>query len=735
MAVNVKLGVDLGGFNSGINAAKAEVKTLDQQMKMIDATFKATGNAEQAMSQKTQTLNKQMDAQKRIATQAEQALKAMTNAGVDPASASYQRMAQELLKAQTGMMNTQVALNGLGDSAQEAASGADQLTNSVNSIGKKISLDQVIGGIDTIKSGLESAAKKAVQLGEAIWNNVMDSARLSDDIMTQAGILDMTPEQYQRYKGVFNTIGEVTITEWAATKRKIEKAMVDPSSDQMDVFRMLGLTGMGGKGGNTEILNIADNWEDVFWQVGSELQKRVESGEMSSAMADVYGEALFGKKYSSMKNLLKLGQEGFEAALNEQNIISDEALEKDAALNDAVIKLQDSFNALKAEVTSGLAPALTDAANALDGVLGKVLEYLKTEKGKELLEDLGTAVSGLFDDLGKIDPEQVVSGFTGVITTVTDGIKWLVDNAETVKGILEVIVGAWALSNVAIAGLEITKLVQGIKGLTATEAAAAGASAGTSWAAAFASAAMKAAPFLAFLYTMLNPSDTHDEIGNNTIVDENGNLTAEGQQYGYYLNENGEVAQDRRAIMEQVAQEAWDLYRTGKFDKEANDYVQGMLGIDEMKALYSQILGMTGKEGWKNIEDLDLTGWLDEFSPVPIEVDPEAPANAAEQIAGQVGTVVLPVEFQIRGDYANLQQYILKQMGVGNANGLSYVPNEGLYHLHRGERVVPAREVASRSFSSNLYVENMNMGGGLSADALAATIAGRNRQMMAGYGS
>ena len=96
---------------------------------------------------------------------------------------------------------------------------------------------------------------------------------------------------------------------------------------------------------------------------------------------------------------------------------------------------------------------------------------------------------------------------------------------------------------------------------------------------------------------------------------------------------------------------------------------------------------------------------------------------------------MLPVDFQIRGDYANLQQYILKQMGVGHANGLSYVPNEGLYHLHRGERVVPAREVASRSFSSNLYVENMNMGGGLSADALAAAIAGRNRRMMAGYGS
>lgn len=703
MAVNVKLGVDLGGFNSGINAAKAEVKTLDQQMKMIDATFKATGNAEQAMSQKTQTLNKQMDAQKRIATQAEQALKAMTNAGVDPASASYQRMAQELLKAQTGMMNTQVALNGLGDSAQEAASGADQLTNSVNGISKKISLDQVISGIDTIKSGLESAAKKAVQLGEAIWNNVMDSARLSDDILTQAGILDMTPEQYQRYKGVFNTIGEVTITEWAATKRKIEKAMVDPSSDQMDVFRMLGLTGVGGKGGNTEILNIADNWEDVFWQVGSELRKRVESGEMSSAMADVYGEALFGKKYSSMKNLLKLGQEGFEAALNKQNIISDEALEKDAALNDAVIKLQGSFNALKAEVSSGLAPALTDAANALDGVLGKVLKYLKTEEGKKLLEDLGTAVSGLFDDLGKIDPEQVVSGFTGVITTVTDGIKWLVDNAETVKGILEVIVGAWALSNVAIAGLEITKLVQGIKGLTATETAAAGASAGTSWASAFAGAAMKAAPFLAFLYTLLNPSGTANN--NADTMYANGQVTGAG----------------------------WDFWANNKDQWDARLMAVGN-AFGNMGSILSNetalnIIGDVQLDDEEVIQKLQ-----DELGLVPINAEPVVPENAAQMITEQVGPVAIPVQLVPTGRIRTPKGWVYPD--GEHANGLNYVPYDGyLARLHKGERVVPAREVASRSFSSNLYVENMNMGGGLSADALAAAIAGRNRRMMAGYGS
>ena len=71
----------------------------------------------------------------------------------------------------------------------------------------------------------------------------------------------------------------------------------------------------------------------------------------------------------------------------------------------------------------------------------------------------------------------------------------------------------------------------------------------------------------------------------------------------------------------------------------------------------------------------------------------------------------------------------------GYANGIDFVPDTRLAWLHKGERVMTAREVSSRSFSSNLYVENMNMGGGLSADALASAIASRNRRIMAGYGS
>jgi len=75
--------------------------------------------------------------------------------------------------------------------------------------------------------------------------------------------------------------------------------------------------------------------------------------------------------------------------------------------------------------------------------------------------------------------------------------------------------------------------------------------------------------------------------------------------------------------------------------------------------------------------------------------------------------------------------------GHVHVNGIPFVPFDGyIASLHRGERVVPAREVnSSRNFSSNLYVESMYMNNGIDAQALAQSIAAANRRSMAGYGS
>lgn len=712
---NAKLDVEIGSFVSNINTAKGVLKGLNAEMKAADAEFKATGNAEKQLTDKTKTLNKQIQEQKNIADQAKQALKAMDEAGVKPTDADYQKLYATMMNATAGMNEAQAALNGLGTSAQEAASGADQLTNSVQGIGKKLSLDQVISGIDRITSGLEGAAKKAIQLGEHLWDNIMDSARLSDDILTQAGILDMTPEQYQQYKGVFDTIGEITISEWAAAKRKIQRAMNDPTSDQIDVLSALGFTSKvpGKNGGYEETVSIlAENWEDMFWDAAQQLQSMVASGQLTQDLADTYGEALFGKKFSSLKNLIKLGKEGFQEALGKQATISDEALEKNAALNDKVIQLQESFNALKAEVTSGLAPALTDAANALNGLLNNLLEYLQKPEGQEMLEKLGTAVNGLFDDLGKIDPNDVVSGFVEVFTSVTNGIKWLVENEETAKGILGAIVGAWGMLTVGGAALDVLKIVTGIKELASGTVVASAASGLGNILTTAAGMALKAAPWLAGLALLFENAIKPQ--GNDDLVDENGQVTQAGWDSWKALPEQW---QER---LNAVGNRFGDL---------------GTL-INTPEAL--NIIG-----NWSLNDEEVIQKLQEELGLVPIEIEADVPEGTAEKISEQVGTVQIQAELVLGGDLhgGDPTGKIMTPHGWATpdgseANGIWSVPYDGyLARLHKNERVVPAREIASRSFSSNLYVENMNMGGGMSADALAATIAARNRRMMAGYGS
>ena len=155
MAASTKMSVDISAFKQGMQEAAARVKTLDAEMKKAEAQFKSTGDAEAYMTQKAQTLQEKIKAQKDAVANLEKAMQAMRQNGVSETSAQYQKLAERLATAQAAMIETTTELNNLSQGEQAASRGADQLTQSVNGINKKISLDQVISGISTITGGLE----------------------------------------------------------------------------------------------------------------------------------------------------------------------------------------------------------------------------------------------------------------------------------------------------------------------------------------------------------------------------------------------------------------------------------------------------------------------------------------------------------------------------------------------------------------------------------------------------
>ena len=692
MAVNVKLGVDMSAFKSGIQEANAQLKTFDAQLKFAETTFKKTGDAEAAMSTKTEALTKKLATQKNVVKQYEKALEDMKNAGVDPASKSYQQMAAAMLNMQSAANETEIALNGLSASQLTAANTADKLTQSVNGIGKKMSLDQVISGIDKITGALENAGKKALQVGENIWNNILNSARLADDTGTAAMLLDMNVEEYQKYKGVFDTIAEMTVSDWMNAKRKVQKAIYDPTDDQKTVLSLLGVsTHDTAQGKWGEVQTAARTWEDVFWDAAGELRKRIESGQISADLGDTYAEALFGKKAAYLKPLMDLGREGFAAALEDQNVASQEAIETDAKLADTVTKLDNTYKALEMQLISALAPALTEAAEAMDSLLGSVLEYLQSENGKAMMDSLGESLKELFEGLKNVNPQEVAQKLVDVLNRIVGGMKWLIDHKEDVFHALEWIVGGWATLKLTGGALDVLKVIEGAKNLTVGGSG----------------------------------TETGAETTTTDAV-----VTGTGTGGGVWSKLlNG-------ATLFAVA-DAMYKATEGQIRKNVENFnksTEGMTDQQRQREALKINFGMTDDEVTKFVKEKEID--------VSTEFVPED--DAAKKLADEVGVVVLPAQLHILGGTRGIGtggENMMRMLGetanaaYSYANGIPFVNDTRLALLHRGERVLTASENRHYTYNSNTYFGSVNLNNGLQVEALAESIARNNRRKNSGYGS
>ncbi len=756
MALTVKMGVDISGFTAGIKEGQQSLKALKAEMKASEAEFKATGNAEQKMASQTKTLTDQLNTQKNIAAQAQKALDAMAKGGVTEADAAYQKMYITLMNAKAGAAEAQAALNALGESTELAGTSADKAADSLASISKKMSLEQVISGIDSITGGLENAAKKAIDLGEKLFSVIMDSAAAADDIDTLATRLGLTPQQVQQMMHVADEF-EAPVESIAKTWKKVRMNISSDSAEIVDGFKELGVVThemYGGKYG--EIQGAARDYVDVFWEVGEALMNMTDASEQERL-----AQKLLGRSWDELSVLFSKGRKAYEDATNAVTTNSEEAIENAAALKDRVSALEQSWEFLKIEVIGAVAPALEKGAGALATLIDKVTEYLKTDAGQELLTNMGEAVGKLFDDLANVDPEKVVENFSTLFQGVVGSFEWLTTNWETVRDALGWIVGGWAALELTGGALKVYQLIQGVLGLggvgASTSAAAAGAAAGASWGGAFASAVMAAAPWLAGLITLLSPSPT----GNNDLTDKYGNLTGEGWSNFFLARDRasrGEVKDNvwYDLIMEageivETAANLWtdtegiqalaryaasgdkdklasDLAALGYVLKQAEEIMESPTYIDEtghkrdengINIGYQMPKGEgaiyknrhTGGTLSKKLEGEALEDWLKTTTPMDVPVEPKPSITWNEDILKQVGGMEVPVILTVTG-----------LEGFGGFDMSTWLGSKGF-------------STSGNSVSSNLYVESMYMNNGTDAEGLAAAMAAAQRRTQAGFGS
>ena len=772
-------------FRSAMNSAASAIKVLNAEQKLAKASFKQTGDAEKYAATQATILQQKITQQKAAVEAAQKAIKQLNDNGVSQSSKEFQKWQTKLYNAQTALTNMETELQTVNGTMQQTSTTAENTGDAIENIGKKVSFDAVISGIGKITDKMEAAASKARDLAVGISNAMRDAASWADDLATTATVYGFSTDEVQRMRYTADIL-DTSFESIIKSRQKLVNAMQSDS----DVFGELGVQiyemGMSGKFGKVQ--GDLRNWEDVFWDLGAALTniEKTKGFEYVNKQA----QQLLGRNWEQLKPIFNsdwasadnyLGRafdsarEYYEAVMESWNTVSEEDVNKLTKYDDALQKLGNEFQTLQETVLAQLAPGFTEIANTVSGIVAQFNEYLKTEKGKEMLQGLSDAVVSLFQGLSNVDFGTVLQIATDAINGLTTGLEWIKNNWETVKVAIESLAIAFGLLKVSETVLTFMQMLASGKYLFSNgqitgynSGANAPTSAPTTTTPSGTSGLGDTAKFLVAkvlpwaIGAGIVVADSLNNHGNDDLYDKNGNLTETGQMYGFTQedaqetqNAVNEYRASKEAVMEatglsekqlSMLQGFWSTYKEvaekgqqagGDMVQRYNEYGQKLPemfeGQEKQLAMYMkkiQELYESGERGNK----LDWSFFNIDSEGVEIPVMPLAPDDAAGLISSQIGTVPVNVTPVLYNAAAGLSGILSGLRGF--ANGIQSVPYDGMLALlHKGERVVPAREVASRSFSSNLYVENMNMGGGVTADALAAAIAGRNRRMMAGYGS
>ena len=380
MAVNVKLGVDLGDFNSGIKSAKEQIKTFDAALKYAEASLKSTGDAESALTTKTEALRGKLEAQKKVVDQYTDALQKMNAAGVEKTSSSYQKMQTNLLNAKAAMETTRAQINDLNTSQTNAAKSADDLATNVGKIGKNVSLQTLSDGLSKLNNSLERGARTAIRMGRTIARSAMSSTGWADDLSTRSTQYGIDVETLQRMENVAAYIDTdvdaiISARDRMSKNRESREELLGISTDGRSV-------------------------DDVFWEAGEAIMKLGEGFDQNE-----YAMKIFGRGWRELLPLFTAGREEYEALMKSQSVLSKEQI-------DNLVKGDDAFKQVQQQAQLLINQFWADNAGKITDLLQWIID------NKDGVVAAITAIGGAFAalKLGEValDIAKVVRGFQGL---------------------------------------------------------------------------------------------------------------------------------------------------------------------------------------------------------------------------------------------------------------------------------------------------------------------------------
>ena len=438
-------------FKKAMRDAANGVKVLNSQQKLAKAQFKQTGDQEKYQAAQTEILKKKIEEQKKAVAAAEAAMKQLAKNGVAENSKQMQDWQIKLNSAQTALVGMETELQNLESSADQAADKTEDLTTELGSIDKKMSIDAAIQGIHGITGALEGAVSKAISLGTALYEAMRDAGSWADDLATQSLVYSLSPQELQQMQYAANLI-DTNVETIIGARSKLQRNMKFGNKEIQQEFHNLGVQTMAG--------GVYRDWQDVLWDTGDALMAMTNEVDR-----DATAQKLLGRSWQELLPMFTAGRKKYEEVMEEAPTVSDEDIGKLTEMDDAFQKLEAQMEVTKKTILAQLAPAFTELATTVEGVMKKINEYLQTDEGKQKLADLSESITSLFEGLSEIDFGELLDGAKEALDKLNAALKWIKDNKDGIIMAIEgiaITLGTLKISETVLRGLQ---LIAGLKGL------------------------------------------------------------------------------------------------------------------------------------------------------------------------------------------------------------------------------------------------------------------------------
>jgi len=437
----------IASFKSAMSQAKSSVKVLDAELKLSAAQYKASGDAEEYMADRSRILAQQIRAQEDVVSNAQKALETMASQGVDKASTAYTQMQAALAKAKTDLVTMQTETGKTGTEMERAADSGQQMASSLQSIDKSTRLKNLSDSLSKVDGFLTGILEKALSIGKTIWDWGRDASDWADDLATNASMAGMDVETYQRWQYAAQLV-DTSVDDIVKATDKLMQKTKDADEGVALIESSTGQWGVRIKDANGQLRDQTD----IFWDFLDVLEQ-VDNETERNALAQEY----FGKSYRELIPLIRAGREGWEEAAAAADVVTEGNVSNLTELNDKLQEMDQKWQTTKMTLLAQLAPAFEKVADALEYVMDLLREWAESEEGQQAISSIGDSIATLIHNLATGDLFQnMFDGATKAIEKIADFLQ-SITSGDIITGLQTIagIIAAIKFSSMTINGLNL----------------------------------------------------------------------------------------------------------------------------------------------------------------------------------------------------------------------------------------------------------------------------------------